>query len=169
MSSNLRSSNGFGLCGHKNTFNSSVRQGNWVEDNIGGELAIAPRSGRLSYETEVRKNYVHPANMTSHRNDTHAKDKINIQEIKARNKDGLSYGLVFNHNSVSDERFQTTNQTTFKTSDFDKYRIPDRSKNEEREKEIRREAKLLHHKLSQTHTAALRLGTISFNDTESDF
>jgi hypothetical protein len=44
------SSQGFGICGHRNSFSTGVRCGNWIEDTFGADLAQKHRSkGTFSY------------------------------------------------------------------------------------------------------------------------
>ena len=48
-------SDGYGICGHKNTYNSRVKNGKWVEDLIGMDLARNPRPNTTVYTTEQRE------------------------------------------------------------------------------------------------------------------
>lgn len=148
------SSNGFGLCGHKNSYNPNVKHGNWIEDNIGGELIQSTRPGKLTYETETRKHYVSPSEMPYHPNDT----KFSVEEIKTKNKDGLPYTLVFNHSAKVDDRFRTSNQDACKL--YDKYSLPAGSRNEERVKALRREVKTIKNQITEYQSVALRTGNL---------
>lgn len=99
---------GYGICGAKNVYSTNVKLGNWVEDKIGRELANQPRRGMITSDTETRLHFTPlenrpeppnmPVNMPSN------------QELKAKNKDGMSYSLLFDHGIKpvsTDDRFTT--------------------------------------------------------------
>lgn len=58
---------GFGICGHRNSYNSGVRHGNWVEDLIGQDLHdMGGDRGRVTeanYRTEGGDSFIHPGDM----------------------------------------------------------------------------------------------------------
>eukprot|EP01041_Mallomonas_annulata_P010588 gene10588-22097_t len=156
---NLNGNGGFGLCGHKNTFTCTAKYGNWVEDIIGGELTVAPRAGKISYDTESRRQYIPPSEMPVHPSTANKKDKLTIEELKSKNKEGLPYSLVFNHGLKEEKienRFQTTNQLACFHTPVEQYGLPSNYKSQERAKALRREMKLTNSKISESHDAALR-------------
>lgn len=52
---------GYGIAGHRNSFATGVRVGNWVEDRFGAELAQSRREAPATYGTEARQAYARPA------------------------------------------------------------------------------------------------------------
>eukprot|EP01038_Epipyxis_sp_PR26KG_P006092 gene6092-8395_t len=107
------SNQGHGICGAKNSYSSKIRVGNWVEDNIGMDLSKSKSSNKLpvnnQYETiqaasycpiEKRKELPSlPVNMPT------------TQELKAKNKEGMPYALLFDHgvrDIPAEDRFKTT-------------------------------------------------------------
>ena len=60
---------GFGICGHRNAYQSRVRHGNWVEDLIGIDLhAQGFERGKVTgddYMTTSAGSYIHPADMVN--------------------------------------------------------------------------------------------------------
>jgi hypothetical protein len=56
-------SDGFGICGHKNNFNSKVRCGNWVEDVIGANLATTRPAPPVRMLSESKATHVRPDQM----------------------------------------------------------------------------------------------------------
>jgi hypothetical protein len=84
---------GYGICGHKNSFSSGVKVGNYVEDRIGGELAKTTKSQALVAVTESRANYIDPKLMEDKCAHAPAEDAVERQTIRA----GLPYNLVFEH------------------------------------------------------------------------
>ena len=86
---------GHGICGSKNLYSSNVKLGNWVEDKIGLQLT--------QQEQPVYKNYMSNTNLSYQ----DPKDQpplpsmpVNMpttQELKAKNKEGMQYSLIFDH------------------------------------------------------------------------
>ncbi len=86
---------GHGICGSKNLYSSNVKLGNWVEDKIGLQLT--------QQELPVYKNYMSNTNLSYQ----DPKDQpplpsmpVNMpttQELKAKNKEGMQYSLIFDH------------------------------------------------------------------------
>lgn len=87
---------GHGICGARNIYNSKVHIDNWIEDSIGMKLIQNSRPGTVLYETNTASSFNHPserpdlpplpANMPS------------TLELKTKNKDGIPYSLLFEHN-----------------------------------------------------------------------
>lgn len=84
---------GFGICGHKNSYSAGVKLGNYVEDRIGGELARGSSSKPISKLTECNANYINPTLMPD--KSAHA-PKENLEE-RFMIRQGLPYSLVFEH------------------------------------------------------------------------
>jgi hypothetical protein len=59
---------GFGICGHKNWYSSSVRCGNWVEDTIGAEVGKHKKRVALSSTTEARAQFTAPSTRVTTKN-----------------------------------------------------------------------------------------------------
>ena len=87
---------GYGICGSKNIYSSQVKLDNWVEDRIGGDLKANydVRKTHL-YETNTMRSYGPPdMNLLA------SQPVLNIpstQELKAKNKEGMPYSLLFDH------------------------------------------------------------------------
>lgn len=57
------SSSGFGICGHRNSFSTGVRCGNWIEDTFGKDLASKKRAeGTFSYANSKSESQNHFSN-----------------------------------------------------------------------------------------------------------
>jgi hypothetical protein len=92
---------GYGICGAKNIYSSKVHLDNWVEDTIGMQLIKEPRPGHVLYQTNTASSYRNPteqpelppmpANMPS------------TLELKTKNKEGMSYALLFEHSQKQAE------------------------------------------------------------------
>lgn len=86
---------GHGICGAKNIYSSNVKLGNWVEDTVGLQLT--------QQEIPVHKNYMSNTSLSY----KDPKDQpplpsmpVNMpttQELKAKNKEGMQYSLIFDH------------------------------------------------------------------------
>jgi hypothetical protein len=87
---------GYGVAGHINQYNSSARLGNWVEDRAGVDLAAHPTSTIGIYTTTQTANHIDPKDMTSHPSLNNVK-LMSVDELKAKNKDGTSYSMLFDH------------------------------------------------------------------------
>lgn len=84
---------GFGICGHKNSFSTGVKIGNYVEDRIGGELAKSSAIKPLQKLTECSASFIDPASMPD--KSAHApKENLNERFLL---RQGLPYNLVFEH------------------------------------------------------------------------
>jgi hypothetical protein len=62
------SSQGFGICGHRNSFSTGVRCGNWIEDTFGADLAQKHRAkGTFSYaatKSEAQEHFMNDHSTT---------------------------------------------------------------------------------------------------------
>lgn len=54
------SSDGYGIAGHKNTYKTGVRCGNWVEDTIGMDLVKSGHRNPDHFQTESQANFQNP-------------------------------------------------------------------------------------------------------------
>lgn len=88
---------GYGICGSKNIYSSSVRIDNWVEDNIGMQLGHTERPPFKLYSTVTKEAHCDPSQWPEPQN-----LPVNMPtplELKTKNKDGMPYALLFEHNS----------------------------------------------------------------------
>lgn len=93
---------GHGITGSKNIYCSKTNIGNWVEDHIGQDLVSNPRQATTLYETSSMNEYIDPSLQTVRSGPNHAKFANSVRylsksELKAKNKEGLSYTLLFQH------------------------------------------------------------------------
>jgi len=58
-----RKSEGFGIAGHKNTYKTGVRCGNWVEDKIGMDMVRSGHSNPSHFVSEAQAHYIQPKDM----------------------------------------------------------------------------------------------------------
>ena len=89
---------GHGVCGALNVYSTNVKLGNWVEDTIAAELIANPLEQYKCYDTNNSLSYLDPKDQPSPPN-----LPINMpttQELKAKNKEGMPYGLIFDHGMV---------------------------------------------------------------------
>ena len=99
---------GFGITGTKNIFNTNVKLGNWVEDRIGVRLIEHPRPGYTSYETNFANDYKNPTEQVRSVGVMAKKFEGSVKylsksELKAKNKEGLSYALLFQHGLTGED------------------------------------------------------------------
>ncbi|KAJ1442033.1 hypothetical protein B484DRAFT_65817 [Ochromonadaceae sp. CCMP2298] len=111
----FKKNQGHGICGAKNLYSSTAKLGNWVEDTIGQDLVAMPDRVLVgTYECNSSFSYRNPAD----RQDELPPMLLNMpsaQELKAKNKEGMSYSLIFDHGLkeiTPEERLITTNQLT---------------------------------------------------------
>lgn len=86
---------GHGICGAKNIYSSNVKLGNWVEDTIGLDMVRNGREVHTYYDTNTALSYKDPKEQPPLPN-----MPINMpttQELKAKNKEGMPYSLIFDH------------------------------------------------------------------------
>lgn len=101
---------GYGICGMRNSYSgTSVKLGNWVEDEAGAYLSQQPRKPIGRYISDARDKHCDPKVMTAHPSMTSIK-MMSTAELKAKNKDGTSYAELFNHgpDMSRNERFNST-------------------------------------------------------------
>mmetsp|Transcript_28763 Transcript_28763/g.33951 ORF Transcript_28763/g.33951 Transcript_28763/m.33951 type:complete len:167 (-) Transcript_28763:98-598(-) len=58
---NNRPGGGYGICGHKNVYNSSVKEGNWIEDKFGVDLATKCTISKQLVDSEHNSNFKQPS------------------------------------------------------------------------------------------------------------
>lgn len=109
---------GYGICGAKNVYSSRSKLGNWVEDEAGVLLASKPRPPVGYFVTVQAEKHCDPRDMTPHPSMTSIK-MLSTVELKAKNKDGTPYALLFNHGKELpiEERFLTTTNRMFSKPD----------------------------------------------------
>ncbi|TMW62580.1 hypothetical protein Poli38472_005198 [Pythium oligandrum] len=84
---------GYGICGHKNSFSTGVKLGNYVEDRFGYALAQASKSHPISRHSEASASFIDPRDMPD--KSAHApKEDLNQ---RAMIRAGLPYNLIFEH------------------------------------------------------------------------
>lgn len=104
---------GFGICGHKNTYSTGVKVGNYVEDQIGKQLASHVKIHPTEGTTENRVHYTDPATMPDKCKNAPVTNEIENQIAR----EGLSYQMIFAHGPgiVVDASADTTRWTTTNT------------------------------------------------------
>mmetsp|Transcript_11733 Transcript_11733/g.17773 ORF Transcript_11733/g.17773 Transcript_11733/m.17773 type:complete len:182 (-) Transcript_11733:146-691(-) len=148
---------GFGICGHKNSYSSYVRDGNWNEDKYGAEILVSRSRCQYSYDTEYSRNHCDPRDMQPDPRISSLK-LPSIEDIRAKNKDGMSYSLIFEHGLTplsAEERFSTT--MTDANSNFKKFAIPEGSRQLSREKILSRDMADACKMITESKSSTLRL------------
>ncbi|KAG1697122.1 hypothetical protein DVH05_017506 [Phytophthora capsici] len=84
---------GYGICGHKNSFSTGVKIGNYVEDRIGAELARSSSSKPINKKSEYLASFIEPREMPD--KCAHAPAENLVERNMLRQ--GLSYDLIFEH------------------------------------------------------------------------
>jgi hypothetical protein len=100
---------GYGISGHKNSFSSKVKVGNYVEDQIGAKLAKASVVHPLNGRSEVQDNFSDPRTKPSNEAVPISPEE-ETQKIIMRS--GLSYNLMFPHGTPGKEGTSTNWCTT---------------------------------------------------------
>lgn len=108
-------------------YSAKTKEGNWREDAYGEYLVNNRVVPALSYQTETMCKYCNPKS-TEAPGDALSASAETTHDLKAKNKDGLSYALLFEHGSNSSVHRFTTNRT-----------LPEGSLTFERQTEIRRQ------------------------------
>ncbi|KUF99792.1 inactive purple acid phosphatase 9 [Phytophthora nicotianae] len=83
---------GYGICGHKNSFSTGVKLGNYVEDRIGAELARNSSSKPINKHSSTQRASFNPENDRQ----MFPRTAENLVERKMI-RQGLSYDLIFEH------------------------------------------------------------------------
>lgn len=84
---------GYGICGHKNSFSTGVKIGNYVEDRIGAELARNSSVKPINKHSEHSASFINPRDMPD--KCAHAPAENLVERNMLRQ--GLSYDLIFEH------------------------------------------------------------------------
>ncbi|KAG7377318.1 hypothetical protein PHYPSEUDO_011848 [Phytophthora pseudosyringae] len=84
---------GYGICGHKNSFSTGVKIGNYVEDRIGAHLARNSSSKPINKHSEYLASFIQPREMPD--KCAHAPAENLVERNMLRQ--GLSYDLMFEH------------------------------------------------------------------------
>lgn len=84
---------GYGICGHKNTFSTSVRHGNWIEDSFGRDLASSTHVPKFASETESSSRFIDPTSMPA---DNSAGSRFVASSLRP-NGSSLHYNTLFKH------------------------------------------------------------------------
>ncbi|GMF18291.1 unnamed protein product [Phytophthora lilii] len=84
---------GYGICGHKNSFSTGVKIGNYVEDRIGAELARNSSIKPINKHSECSASFINPRDMPE--KCAHAPAENLVERNMLRQ--GLSYDLIFEH------------------------------------------------------------------------
>lgn len=91
----FKKNQGHGICGAKNLYSTKVKLGNWVEDTIGMDMVEKGRVVESYYETNTACCYKDPKEQPPL-----PEMPVNMpttQELKAKNKEGMPYSLIFDH------------------------------------------------------------------------
>lgn len=102
------SNTGYGIAGAVNVYNNKIKLGNWVEDEFGEDIVKYERPAKGLYLTDQMANHIDPVDMTAH--PSMEVKMMSIAEMKAKNKEGSSYSLLFDHGK------QLEPQTRYRTS-----------------------------------------------------
>ena len=95
---------GYGICGHKNSYNAGVKDGNWVEDKIGQDLAANRPRPQQTIVSELQSSYIDPVCMPW-------KQSIEVVVADTQNRKGLNKEVLFNHGAdifASDDDFPSS-------------------------------------------------------------
>mgnify|MGYP001161250313 CR=1 FL=1 len=108
------SNTGYGIAGAVNVYTRKAKLGNWVEDEFGQDIVKHARPPKGSYVTDQMANHIDPQDMQAHPSMTQTK-MMSIAEMKAKNKEGSSYSLLFDHQKqlTPDEKYATSYQSSF--------------------------------------------------------
>jgi hypothetical protein len=87
---------GYGVCGAKNIYTSTVRIGNWLEDLQGEILKTKDRKGSRLLLTEQNDKYNPMENRTTMEAPPSMKF-VTTEELIQKNKEGSPYDLLFAH------------------------------------------------------------------------
>lgn len=84
---------GYGICGHKNRYSAKVKDGNWVEDKIAVERLSKYVRPSTTYVSEYTSRFADKSNAIG----DVSSSLLEVQHLKAKNKEGLPYKLIFQH------------------------------------------------------------------------
>ncbi|OWZ23325.1 hypothetical protein PHMEG_0001835 [Phytophthora megakarya] len=84
---------GYGICGHKNSFSTGVKIGNYVEDRIGAELARNSSCKPINKHSEHSASFIQPRDMPDKCSHAPAENLVERNMLRQ----GLSYDLIFEH------------------------------------------------------------------------
>ena len=136
------SNTGYGIAGAINVYNNKIKLGNWVEDEFGQDIVKYERPPKGMYQTDQMANHIDPAHMSAHPSMTEVK-MMSIAEMKAKNKEGSSYSLLFDHGKPLDpkSRYRTNYRNNYcSTGDDEKnFSRPSGDLEKERAKRMVRE------------------------------
>lgn len=111
------SSVGHGVCEHKNSYSSGVKQGNYVEDRIGGELAKLWVTQPMSRHTESNTSFADPQSVK--RDLGPVQLAANMQGIR----NGLPYNAIFRHEGGGQKHASFSTSTIQNTANSEKGRV----------------------------------------------
>jgi hypothetical protein len=108
------SNTGYGIAGAINVYSNKIKLGNWVEDEFGTDIVKYERPSKGMYKTDQMANHIDPVNMTAHPSMTEVK-MMSIAEMKAKNKEGSSYSLLFDHGKAlaPETKYRTNYRNNF--------------------------------------------------------
>lgn len=105
----MKRNQGYGICGMKNIYSSKSLLDNWVEDNFGRDLVAMNRSHKMDFQTESSSTMIDPTKMT--RKCTLPEVKVeSVEVVKAKNKEGMPYSLLFGMNGIDRDDYKSTAQ-----------------------------------------------------------
>jgi hypothetical protein len=105
----MKRNQGYGICGMKNIYSSKSLLDNWVEDNFGRDLVAMNRSQQMDFRTEMSATHIDPSQMV--RKCTLPEVKVeSVEVVKAKNKEGMPYSLLFGGDNITREDYKSTAQ-----------------------------------------------------------
>ena len=119
-----------------------TKEGNYSEDAMGRELVKSRKVLPLTYKTETTANYIPPREMDGSRNDRVDVVIESVHDLKLRNKEGLSYHLLFDHGLNPKDRFISSRA------------IPEGTLYHEKLSRMRKELNMGTHLVTQTRLAS---------------
>lgn len=148
---------GDGICGMKNIYSSKSLLDNWVEDNFGRDLVAMNRSHKLSFETEAASTHINPAQMV--RKCTLPEVKVeSVEVVKAKNKEGMPYSLLFGGNGISREEYKSTAQLSAVCNpDNTRFSKPDQYLEHQKSKSLMKERDSSHRYTTEYRSLSSRL------------
>lgn len=128
--------------------------GNHIEDKIGQDLVQSSRLGERSYITNTQDSFIPPSDRPDPPN-----MPVNMpttQELKAKNKDGMPYSLLFDHGlkpMSKEERFTSTAMYTMMGNTDGTKSSTDNSLTREKAKQMQQDLRLSYTMTSQARLA----------------
>jgi hypothetical protein len=157
---------GYGICGAKNVYSTSVHVGNWVEDEEGLRIISNPRPCDRFLMSLHREQYTDPAM----RPEVPAPPgrMATIQELRDKNKNGLPYTLMFKHGKSDipiEDRFMELNKkdTLDLSKRVSRYATPERTFEKAKQRMMAQDVALARDKTTEQRAATAQLNSRGWN------